>query len=201
MQGCTLPPAGVAFQRMRPGTVWRAILKPTPQFEATNIFYRREALEAVGGFDESMSTWGEDSDLGWKVVESSWERGFCPRAVAIHDVEQRGWRHNVRFAWLDGNLVRVAARHPGYRKELFWRPWAVHRSSVELLLALAGLIAARWRRVALVAVLPYLLSVRARASSHGQAPTPGLLMETVVVDVTRCAAHLSASATNRVLVL
>src|SRR5262249_42091294 len=53
-------------------TLWRHVSGPTPFFEGLNIFYRRQALETTGGFDEIIGNYGEDTALGWSVVDAGW---------------------------------------------------------------------------------------------------------------------------------
>ncbi|WP_462203344.1 glycosyltransferase family 2 protein [Frankia sp. CcWB3] len=45
---------------------------------------RREAFEAVGGFDESYFMFMEDVDLGRRVGEVSWQSVYVPSAVVEH---------------------------------------------------------------------------------------------------------------------
>jgi hypothetical protein len=94
--------------------------------------------------------------------------------------------------------VALAAAHPGYRAEAFWRPWAFRKRDAAFALAadsaLAGL---RWRP-ALAGVLPYLWwgrpSIRRPAFLRTCA-------EIFAVDAVRSAGHLSAAMRHRVLVL
>jgi GT2 family glycosyltransferase len=46
--------------------------------------YRREALEAVGGFDESFFAYLEDTDWGLRAQLSGWPCLWVPAAVAYH---------------------------------------------------------------------------------------------------------------------
>ncbi len=155
VQGRTTVPPGVDIHGQRDWYVWRVVEGPTPSFEGCNIFYRREALAAAGGFDEDIGWWGEDTALGWRVVEAGWDRSFAPDAVAVHAVERRGWRWYLRQGLLETNVVRLAAAHPGFRAEAFWRPWAYRREDAAFALALASIVVAwRWRP-ALLACLPY----------------------------------------------
>ncbi len=45
---------------------------------------RTEALESVGGFDESYFMYMEDVDLCWRLRRSGWEIGYEPSAVVVH---------------------------------------------------------------------------------------------------------------------
>lgn len=152
-QGRTELPDGV-----QPSTAWevyREIYRPTPWFEGCNLFLRRSALEAAGGFDESIGWFGEETALGWSVLAAGWDRGFADGAVVVHDVEDRGWRWHADQGRLEGNLVGLTRRFPAMRAEL-WRPWAVRRRTVWFLAAVAGLAVAPWRPAAAMAAVPYL---------------------------------------------
>ena len=83
IQGWTYTPADVNLKGITWGPpnwqVLHTIVGPSPYFEACNIFYRRPAFEATGGFDEHIGWWGEDTASGWNVLEAGWERGFAAR--------------------------------------------------------------------------------------------------------------------------
>jgi GT2 family glycosyltransferase len=49
-----------------------------------NMAFRREALEAVGGFDAQFRVAGDDVDLCWRLRERGWTLGFSPAAMVWH---------------------------------------------------------------------------------------------------------------------
>ncbi len=49
-----------------------------------NMAFRRERLEAVGGFDPRFRTAGDDVDLCWRMQERGWTLGFNPAAMVWH---------------------------------------------------------------------------------------------------------------------
>jgi GT2 family glycosyltransferase len=58
-----------------------------------NMCWRRQALEAIGGFDETMGVGsllraGEDVDAWWRAVRRGFTGLYCPEAVVVH----RQWR-------------------------------------------------------------------------------------------------------------
>lgn len=200
--GRTTSPPDVDIDRLTRWQVARIVDGPGPLFEATNIFYRREALDEVGGFDEGISWWGEDTDLGWRVLEAGWERGFSERALVVHEVADRGWRWHMKFGWLDHRVIEVAARHPQVRREAFWRPWAMNRVDAEFALALVGLILARKWQPAVALTLPYLWGRQPPFRREGvNRATIGLGLQTLAVDAVRFAGHMKGSASGRILVL
>ena len=200
-QGCTEPEEGVLGSRGR-WFVWREVAGPTCWFEATNIFYRRAALEAANGFDEQIKWWGEDTDLGWRVKEAGWESGFTERAVVRHELIDRGWRWAAKFGWLDHRVIAVAARHPRIRTEGFWRPWAITRQNAEFAVALASVaVALKWKPAALGAV-PYLVIRRPPFRRDGiNRETIAIGFQTVAVDTVRFAGHIRGSLAARIFVV
>lgn len=190
-QGRTLAPAG----ERGPWTISREIADETPWFEGCNIAYRRDALLATGGFDEVIGWYGEDTAAGWRVVDAGWRRDFVADAVVTHDLEERGIRWRIRHAWLESNLVALAARHPGLRRAAFLRSWAFRRESITLPVAIVGLLTARRWPVLAALVVPYL---RGRRSLLRR---PVDLAAFAVVDAVAIAGHVRASAVNRVVVL
>lgn len=51
-----------------------------------NVFYRREALERVGGFDERFLK-GQDAELSFRVAKAGYKLHFEPASVVAHDHE------------------------------------------------------------------------------------------------------------------
>jgi GT2 family glycosyltransferase len=49
------------------------------------ILWRREALAAVGGYDEHFFMYGEDVDLSGRLRAAGWQLRYVPEAVAWHE--------------------------------------------------------------------------------------------------------------------
>jgi GT2 family glycosyltransferase len=49
-----------------------------------NSSFRRDALEAIGGFDPQFHVAGDDVDLCWRLLDRGWKIGFSPAAVVWH---------------------------------------------------------------------------------------------------------------------
>ncbi|MCB1089161.1 MAG: glycosyltransferase, partial [Verrucomicrobiae bacterium] len=49
-----------------------------------NLAVRREALEAIGGFDTQFWTAGDDVDFCWRLIDAGWRIGFHPAAMVWH---------------------------------------------------------------------------------------------------------------------
>ncbi len=201
VQGRTLVPVDAGSYPWTDWTVFRDIRWPSPWFEGCNLFFRREALEAVGGFDEDIGWYGEETSLGWALLAAGWERAFADDAVVRHDLSERGWRYHMRQRYLEGNMVRIAARYPALRQEGFWRPWAMHRRDALFALAVlgaVGVVAGPWRKVALALAVPYLWEQRPPARRHRKA---ALLAERVAVDAGAFAGTVAESVRARIFVL
>lgn len=195
VQGTTLRPDDAVL------TTWslvREVTGPTALFEGCNIFYRREALEVTHGFDEAIGWWGEDTALGWSVLEQGWDRGFAAGAVVRHEVVDRGVGWHIKHGYLEGNLVALAARYPGMRREGFWRPWAYRPENAAFALALAGAVAALRSRPALLLALPWL---RLRRPPRLRPRYLRLMGERLAVDAARLAGMSLSSLRHRRLML
>jgi GT2 family glycosyltransferase len=198
VQGRVRAPDDFSFDGLGDWYHWQIIDGQSPYFEACNIFYRSAALAETGGFDESIGWWGEDAALGWSVVEAGWARDFAPGAVVVHAVQHRGWRWHFGVGLLERNVVGVAAHHPGYRRDAFWRPWAIRREDAGLVLALIGLLGALLFRPALVLLVPYAWWRRPRWGRPGALRLVG---QCVLVDTARTAGQLRGALEHRVLVI
>jgi glycosyltransferase involved in cell wall biosynthesis len=128
-------------------------------YETANIFYRREAFEAAGGFPADLNPTaptpmgGEDADLAWRVKRLGWASQFAPSALVYHEI------------------VPVAPWRWVYTKQLFIFPWMLRqipelraffygryfydKPQAALVVALTGAAVSPWFPLALVAVLPY----------------------------------------------
>jgi GT2 family glycosyltransferase len=93
-------------------------------FSGGAAFIRRSALDAVGGFDESLFMYYEDVDLSWRFRLAGFEVGHAPHAVVVHRhagssgsdsplVRYQSLRNRLAVVVRDGSarlVVRVAAR-------------------------------------------------------------------------------------------
>ncbi len=169
-----------------------------PQYETCNIFYPREILESLGGFDEGFGTrpGGEDTDLAWRAIEAGRPTVQAPDAVVFHAVEHLGVRGTLRVAARWGPTIRVFARHPRTRDMLyrgvFWNVW--HYLLWRSLLSLAG---PRW--IARLVLTLHLLELRKRArrAETGSWAIPFL----IVHDLVECWSVASGAVRYRTLVL
>ena len=85
------------------------------EFVTANAFCRREALEAVGGFDARFTAaWREDSDLQFALLTAGFAIAPAPAAVVVHPIRPGRWgvslaqQHKARFeALLYRNFPRL----------------------------------------------------------------------------------------------
>ncbi|GMU43500.1 MAG: hypothetical protein AMXMBFR25_14860 [Lysobacterales bacterium] len=81
------------------------------------VLLRRQAFEAVGGFDERLFLYGEDVDLSWRLRAAGWILRYLPQAQVVHD----SYRHagevkprQVAGSTLANLLLRM--RYGGWRE-------------------------------------------------------------------------------------
>ena len=76
------------------------------------LVVRREALRALGGFDERMR-FGEDVDLVWRLLDAGWSVRYEPQSQVRHD-PRPGVRRWLRQRFEYGTAAApLAKRHPG----------------------------------------------------------------------------------------
>ena len=85
---------------------------PVPFVPAAALLVRRTALEAAGGFDESLTV-GEDVDLVWRLAEAGWSIRYMPGAVVTHQARPDLGSWLVQRFRYGGSAVPLDRRHPG----------------------------------------------------------------------------------------
>ena len=122
-----------------------------------NLLVRRDAFDAIDGFDVSWRHIGEDADFCFRARAAGYTLAFCPEAVVDHQGERR-LRPFLRRLFLHGYSVNQA----------FYRLGAGYRAWRDPMPALAGdralrdlghpreaFDSAEWRRMARLARLGY----------------------------------------------
>jgi GT2 family glycosyltransferase len=124
-------------------------------FETCNIFYRRDALLAAGGFDEGLRWFGEDTTAGWRVLRAGGRATFAADAEVVHAVVHPGFTAFIEHARHYRSWPALVARCPELRDAALWHRWFLRRRSAELLAMVAGtataMVAVAARRPALAA--------------------------------------------------
>lgn len=86
------------------------------------IAYRREMLDQIGLFDESLFLSCEDVDLAWRAQLAGWRCIYVPTAVVYHHLSATGG--GVTSSYYTGrNTIRVLAQDmPGPLLRKYWAP-------------------------------------------------------------------------------
>lgn len=123
-QGRTLPARDV-----RPAERSVSVAEFDGLYATCNIFYRRGAYDAAGGFDPSAAGrlgfrstaalrglgFGEDALLGWRVARRG-VTAFVEDAVVRHHVFPPNVRESLRRAWLAGAFPALVREIPELRR-------------------------------------------------------------------------------------
>jgi len=125
-------------------------------YASCNVFYRRSAYDAAGGFSDAgrrlgfrQTRWGkgigfgEDTLLAWRVRRSG-RSAFVPSAVVRHAVLQPSLRELLRRAWQTAGFPALVRDVPELRKTLLRRRVWLGTRRVPLY-ALAVAAALPWR--------------------------------------------------------
>lgn len=115
-------------------------------FETCNVFYWRDDLARIGGFDEGFGIGGEDTDLALRLIDDGHRAVWAPAAVVHHAVRRGSFRANLREArrWVD--IPLVVKRHPASRGQLVHRRWFWKRTHPPTVVAASGLLLGAVRR-------------------------------------------------------
>ena len=74
-----------------------------------NMAFRKECLDAIGGFDPRFKVAGDDVDVCWRIRERAWTIGFSPGAVVWHHRRrslQGFWRQQRGYGEAEALLER-----------------------------------------------------------------------------------------------
>ncbi len=123
------------------------------EFATANAWCRREALVAVGGFDQRFTAaWREDSDLQFALLTAGRVVRSAPDAVVVHPVRPGRWGVSLsqqRKARFEALLYRNFPNF--YRSRISrWPPWTYYATVGCLIYSIGCLI-----HIALGCTLPY----------------------------------------------
>ena len=198
MQG-RVDPIPAEADRISPFTRTLRVHGDGPYYQTCNIFYPRDLLDRLGGFDAATYPvpGGEDTDLAYRAIEAGAPTAFAGEARAYHAVSRIGAQGRLRVANRWGRTLQVYRRHPAARarvftKRVFWKPW--HYTLVRALFA--PLFP---RHLRLFIVGPYLesLLLRCRYEQGHVWHAPFFVVE----DVVEISAAVRASVRYRMLVI
>lgn len=97
---------------------------------STVLVVRREAVESIGGFDETLR-FGEDVDLVWRLTSAGWSVRYQPDVIAHHVEPARRVDRLRRRMNYGTSAAALATRHPDLGETL--RPPLLPAASVALL--------------------------------------------------------------------
>ena len=172
VQGRTDPDPG-EWEDYGPFSHTLQIPEPTPWFETCNMFYPRDLLEQLGGFDDRSFSKpvGEDADLAWRGIEAGAPHAFAADARVFHAVLDVGPIGRIRQATLKSDAAAAMARHPELHRRHVWRRvfWDQHH---ELFVRAAAAVVLR-RRLGPLAIwlaAPYVAFLTERRTGPLLAP-------------------------------
>jgi GT2 family glycosyltransferase len=128
---------------------FRPVWSPVPAcavdwVKGAALAIRRQAFEAVGGFDDSFFLYAEEIDLCYRLRAAGWEVRFTPAACIVHVEGASTSQRRVPMVLQQfASLEQLYRRHypPAYRTRL---RWVVHAMAAEWLVRDAlKLVAAR----------------------------------------------------------
>jgi GT2 family glycosyltransferase len=82
--------------------------RPVPMLSAAALIVKREAIDAVGGFDERFHMYGEDNEWCLRIARAGWLLVFEPAAVVRHDEAQSSLK---RWTSLEKRRLQLEASY------------------------------------------------------------------------------------------
>jgi glycosyltransferase involved in cell wall biosynthesis len=116
VQGLTRPHPAVDRTRLPWWSRSMTITSWSGRFQTCNLLVRREALLAVGGFDVRFPHFGEDTDLGLRLVARGEGVAFAPDAVVHHRIIPMTYREFLRRRYRWAQVVQLVAVNPDARR-------------------------------------------------------------------------------------
>lgn len=91
---------------------------PFSYFYTSNVSVTRADLDAVGGFDEELPLYGEDTELGYRLQHRGVRMRYRPRAVVYHHQPLKLRSYLLRQRRAGRAAVQLMERHPELRSAL-----------------------------------------------------------------------------------
>jgi len=181
-------------------------------YATCNVFYRRSAFDAVGGFDPAAADrigfrpdarsralgMGEDTLLGWRVRRKG-TSAWVPDAIVEHHVFPPDLDDTLRRAWQAGGFPQLVREVPELRDTLLVRRYLLGADRVPLYLAVLAVATARRRVVTVLATAAWLAWTGRRVVRAGGGPRS--VVARAAIDVVTAAALISGSVRARTIVL
>lgn len=168
-------------------------------FSTCNVFYRREILLEVDGFDSRVVYW-EDLDLGWRICRAGGTAVFSAEAVTYHQVIPLSPSHWLRWPIHFGYLPAKVSRYPEYRAFLFLGLWVHWHHALFDLAILAAILGTLIHPAFLLLVVPYAVAFPFQRGLAGRWPPLKALLH-VAWDAVSFGVLAVSSVRHRALVL
>lgn len=158
-------------------------------FVTANCFYRRDALQEVGGFDEHFTVaWREDTDLVFTLLARGAKFTTAQDAVVIHPVRPAQWGISIRQQRKSMFNALLYKKHPAlYRQRIqAMPPWRYYIIVSAALLALIGALSGA-ELLALAALMLWLgltarfCLQRLRHTSHSPSHIAEMIVTSIVI--------------------
>lgn len=123
-----------------------AALLAHAEFVTANCFYRRDALQSVGGFDERfLLAWREDSDVMFTLLERGAALVRADAAIVTHPIRPAPWGVSLQQQKRSLYNALLYRKHPAlYRSRIQRRPpWRYYATCGSLVVALCGCLTRR----------------------------------------------------------
>lgn len=157
------------------------------EFVTANCFYRRDALERLGGFDERFRlAWREDTDLHFRLLQDGARLVQAPEAVVVHPIRRAPWGVSVRQQRKSYFNALLYRKHRDlYRRRIQPAPpWPYYGATAGMLGLFLGLASGRTRLSWVSAALWVWLTARFCAGRlRGTARTPSHVLEMAITSV------------------
>jgi GT2 family glycosyltransferase len=108
------------------------------------VLVRREAWDAVGGFDEQQWMYAEDLDLGWRLARAGWATRYEPRALVDHEssaATAQAWGDGRTERWQRASYAWMLRRRGRARTRVFAATMAAGSATRWALFGAAALVA------------------------------------------------------------
>lgn len=146
-------------------------------FETCNIFYRTAALREAGGFHMDFIErypppyFGEDTDLGYRVLEKGYRAIFAPSALVNHRIHRHSLKNWIKEPTVSFSWPLLVLKHPRIRRDLLFLGLFVSPMTAYFDLGLLGcLLAVLVHPAFLVLILPFLVAKFRESSEHLSLP-------------------------------
>ena len=140
VQGCVLPlPPHSIKNRLFWMKHYNEITEPNDWYATCNIFYRKEALVEIGGFDPRFSkAFLEDADLGLRIKDMGYKIIFSKKPLVYHMTDYRSLLQYLKSLKKHESLALFIRKHPVFREKLVLRFIAVKSNLYPIFILLAA---------------------------------------------------------------